>query len=322
VTTVEPPLSDVAAIGRETAPRLAVTLAGVTFPTPVLAAPGTLGFGREVRQTVDLRSFGGFITKSLTAEPREGHARPQIVDVAGGWLNAVGLANPGLAAFLTRDLPYLRTLSIPIVVSLAGGAVEEFRLMVQVLEEEEGIAAIEVNVSCPNVAEGMLFGTDPALTAELVGALRGATARPLFVKLTPNVTSITAIARAAVEAGADALCCINTLAGLALDPETRRPRLGGGAGGLSGPAIRPVAVRMVWEVARTVPVPVIGAGGVSAAADALEFFLAGARAVAVASAVISDPAAAQRITDGLTTYLSAHGITDINDIVGKVEGLD
>lgn len=302
-------------------PRLAVTLAGVTFPTPVLAAPGTLGFGREVRGTVDLRSFGGFITKSLTAEPRQGHARPQIVEVAGGWLNAVGLANPGLAAFLTRDLPYLRTLGIPIVVSLAGGAVEEFRLMVQVLEEEEGIAAIEVNVSCPNVAEGMLFGTDPALTAELVGALRGATARPLFVKLTPNVTSITAIARAAVDAGADALCCINTLAGLAIDPETRRPRLGGGAGGLSGPAIRPVAVRMVWEVARTVRVPVIGAGGVSAAADALEFFLAGARAVAVASAVISDPAAGQHIADGLTTYLSAHGIADISDIVGKVEGL-
>ncbi len=305
-----------------TAPRLAVTIAGVTFPTPVLAAPGTLGFGREVRQTVDLGAFGGFITKSLTAEPREGHARPHIVEVSGGWLNAVGLANPGLAVFLTRDLPYLRTLGIPIVVSLAGSSVEEFRLMVQVLEEEDGIAAIEVNVSCPNVAEGMLFGTDPTLTAELVGALRGATGRPLFVKLTPNVTAITSIARAAADGGADALCCINALAGLAIDPETRRPRLGGGMGGLSGPAVRPVAVRMVWEVARAVGLPVIGAGGVGSASDALEFFLAGARAVALASAVINDPTAAQRITAGLTEYLTTHGIADINDIVGKVEGLD
>ncbi|HEV8340129.1 MAG TPA: dihydroorotate dehydrogenase [bacterium] len=322
MTAAHPPLRDAATTAPQAAPRLAVMLAGVVFPTPVLAAPGTLGFGREVRGTVDLRAFGGFITKSLTAEPRGGHARPQIVEVAGGWLNAVGLANPGLTAFLTRDLPYLRTLSIPIVVSLAGASVEEFRLMAQVLDEEDGIAAIEVNVSCPNVAEGMLFGTDPALTAELVRALRGATGRPLFVKLTPNVTSIAAIARAAVDAGADALCCINTLAGLAIDPESWRPRLGGGMGGLSGPAIRPVAVRMVWEVARAVPVPVIGAGGVGNAADALEFFLAGARAVAVASAVISDPAAAERITEGLSAYLSAHGIADINDIVGKVEGLD
>lgn len=304
-----------------TAPRLAVDIAGVTFPTPVLAAPGTLGFGREVRNTVDLTAFGGFITKSLTAEPREGHARPQIVEVPGGWLNSVGLANPGLAAFLTRDLPYLRTVGIPIVVSLAGNSIEEFRLMVQVLEEEDGIAAIEVNVSCPNVAEGMLFGTDPALTAELVGALRSATRRPLFVKLSPNVTSIISIARAAADGGADALCCINTLAGLAIDPETRRPRLGGGMGGLSGPAIRPVGVRIVWEVTRAVGLPVIGAGGVGTASDALEFFLAGARAVALASAVITDPTAAQRITVGLTDYLTAHGIADISEIVGKVEGL-
>ncbi len=310
-----------AEVAAPASPRLAITIAGVTFPTPVLAAPGTLGFGREVRGTVDLTTFGGFISKSLTAEPRAGHARPQIVEVDGGWLNAVGLANPGLAAFLTRDLPYLRTLGIPIVVSIAGESIEDFRLMTQVLEEEEGIAAIEVNVSCPNVAEGMLFGTDPSLTAELIGALRGATARPLFVKLTPNVTSITTVARAAVEAGADALCCINTLAGLAIDPETRRPRLGGGVGGLSGPAIRPVAVRAVWEVARAVAVPVIGAGGVATAADALEFLLAGARAVAIASAVISNPAVAEGITAGLSGYLSAQGIADVNDIVGRVQGL-
>ncbi len=278
MTRIEPGLlTDPGAVATPAAPRLAVTIAGVTFPTPVLAAPGTLGFGREVRGAIDLTAFGGFVTKSLTAEPREGHPRPQIVEVAGGWLNSVGLANPGLAAFITRDLPYLRTLGIPIVASIAGSTVEEYRLSVQVLEEEEGIAAIEVNVSCPNVAEGMLFGTDPALTAEVVGALRGATRRPLFVKLTPNVTSITTVARAAVDAGADALCCVNTLAGLAIDPQTRRPRLGGGMGGLSGPAIRPVAVRMVWEVVKAVPVPVIGAGGIATAADALEFFLAGAR---------------------------------------------
>lgn len=302
-------------------PGLAVTVAGITFPTPVLAAPGPLMFGREVQNVYDLRRFGGFITKSVTVEAREGHPRPQIVEVEGGWLNAVGLANPGLAAFLTRDMPFLRTLGIPIIVSIAGTSVEEFALLAEVLNEEEGVAGIEVNVSCPNVQAGMLFGSDPSLTGTLVRTLREITTRPLIVKLSPNVTDITLIARAAADSGADALCCINTLQGLAIDVETRRPRLGAAIGGLSGPAIRPVAVRMAWEVARSTGLPVIGAGGVATSSDALEFLLVGARAVAVASAVIADAQAAVRITEGLREYLRSHAIADINDIIGEVKGL-
>lgn len=302
-------------------PGLAVTVAGITFPTPLLAAPGPLMFGREVQNVYDLRRFGGFITKSVTVEAREGHPRPQIVEVEGGWLNAVGLANPGLAAFLTRDMPFLRTLGIPIIVSIAGTSVEEFALLAEVLNEEEGVAGIEVNVSCPNVQAGMLFGSDPSLTGTLVRTLREITTRPLIVKLSPNVTDITLIARAAADSGADALCCINTLQGLAIDVETRRPRLGAAIGGLSGPAIRPVAVRMAWEVARSTGLPVIGAGGVATSSDALEFLLVGARAVAVASAVIADAQAAVRITEGLREYLRSHAIADINDIIGEVKGL-
>lgn len=302
-------------------PGLAVTVGGITFPTPVLAAPGPLMFGREVQNVYDLRRFGGFITKSVTVEAREGHPRPQIVEVEGGWLNAVGLANPGLAAFLTRDMPFLRTLGIPIIVSIAGTSVEEFALLAEVLNEEEGVAGIEVNVSCPNVQAGMLFGSDPSLTGTLVRTLREITTRPLIVKLSPNVTDITLIARAAADSGADALCCINTLQGLAIDVETRRPRLGAAIGGLSGPAIRPVAVRMAWEVARSTGLPVIGAGGVATSSDALEFLLVGARAVAVASAVIADAQAAVRITEGLREYLRSHAIADINDIIGEVKGL-
>lgn len=302
-------------------PGLAVTVGGITFPTPVLAAPGPLMFGREVQNVYDLRRFGGFITKSVTVEAREGHPRPQIVEVEGGWLNAVGLANPGLAAFLTRDMPFLRTLGIPIIVSIAGTSVEEFALLAEVLNEEEGVAGIEVNVSCPNVQAGMLFGSDPSLTGTLVRTLREITTRPLIVKLSPNVTDITLIARAAADSGADALCCINTLRGLAIDVETRRPRLGAAIGGLSGPAIRPVAVRMAWEVARSTGLPVIGAGGVATSSDTLEFLLVGARAVAVASAVIADAQAAVRITEGLREYLRSHAIADINDIIGEVKGL-
>jgi len=300
---------------------LAVTLAGITFPTPVLAAPGPLGSGREAQAAVDLRAFGGFITKSVTLEPREGHPRPHVVDVDGGWLNAVGLRNPGLAAFLVKDLPCLRTLGIPIVVSVAGTTVEEFVRLAEWLDAEEGIAALELNVSCPNVHAGQRFGSDPRLTEELVAAVRRATRRPLLVKLTPNVTDVAAVARAAAGAGADAFGCVNTLAGLAIDPATRRPRLGAGFGGLSGPAIRPVAVRLTWEVARATGLPVIGMGGILTAEHALEFLLAGAHAVAVASAVLVDADAPRRITAGLVAYLAQHGFTDIRQVVGAVEGL-
>ena len=302
-------------------PALDVTIAGIRFPTPVLAAAGPLGFGREVRGFVDLGAYGGFVTKSVTLQPRRGHPRPDMVGVAGGWLNALGLPNPGVAGFIYRDLPFLRTLGIPIVVSVAGKTVEEFRRIVEVLEGEEGVAAVELNISCPNVRSGRLFGSDPAPAAGLVAAVRPLTRRPLFVKLGPLTADIAAVGRAAADAGADALCCVNTLPGLAIDVETRRPRLGAGPGGLSGPPLRPLAVWSVWRVARSIPVPVIGVGGVRTWEDAVEFLLAGAWAVAVASAA-ADPEVPQRITSGLRDYMRRHGLADVGALVGRVEGLE
>jgi len=303
-------------------PTLDVTIAGVRFPVPILAAPGPLGFGREVRTVMDLRAFGGFITKSVTVEPRAGHPRPDIVEVEGGWLNAVGLRNPGIGAFVHRDLPFLRTLGIPIIVSVAGNTIEEFQQLLEILEEEAGAAALEVNVSCPNVRAGRRFGSDPELVAGLLARLRPMTRRPLFVKLSPLAADVTAVARAAAEAGADAFCCINTIPALAIDVESRRPLLGAGPGGLSGPAVRPVAVWTTWRVARATGLPVIGAGGVRSARHALEFLLAGARAVAVASAVITDPEAPARIAEGLRAYLREHAIAGVADLIGGAVGLE
>jgi dihydroorotate dehydrogenase (NAD+) catalytic subunit len=302
-------------------PALDVTLAGITFPTPVLSAPGPLEFGRQVQAAYDLRAFGGFITKSVTLEPREGHPGPHTVDVRGGWLNAVGLRNPGVAAFIARDLPFLRTLGRPIIVSAAGHHADEFATVAELLSAEAGIAGLEVNVSCPNVEDGLLFGTTPERTRVLVARVRAVTPLPLFVKLSPNVTDIVPIASAAVDAGADGLSLINTLQGLAVDARTRRGRLGAGLGGLSGPAVKPVALRMVWEVAQHVRVPIIGMGGIATAEDAVEFLLCGAHTVGVASAMIDNPNAAAEITEGLRDYCIQHGIRRVSDLVGALEGL-
>lgn len=300
-------------------PSLAVEIAGISFAHPVLSPPGPLGFGREVQSVIDLRSFAGFITKSVTVEPRAGHPYPQIVPTDGGWLNALGLPNHGLAAFIAKDLPFLRTLGIPIIVSIAGDSISEFVSLAEWLDREPGIAGMEVNVSCPNVANGMAFGVEPSATHRLVAALRAATARPLFVKLTPNVTDVVAIGRAAEDGGADALSLINTLQGLAIDVRARRPKLGAGLGGLSGPAIRPVAVRMVWEVARECTIPVIGMGGISTAEDALEFIIAGATAVAVGSAAIDRPTVAVEIRHGIEEHLREQGIDDVRKVIGSLD---
>jgi dihydroorotate dehydrogenase (NAD+) catalytic subunit len=300
-------------------PVLQVTLAGITFPTPILAAPGPLEFGRQVQAVYDLRAFGGIVTKSVSLEPRPGYPEPTVVETAAGWLNAVGLRNPGLAAFVARDLPFLRTLGRPVIVSIVGHTVGEFAEIAAVLDAEEGVAALEVNVSCPNVADGLWFGTDPRRTFALVAAVRRATRRPLFVKLSPNVTDIVAIARAAAAGGADGLSLINTLQGLAVDARTRRPRLAAGLGGLSGPAIKPVALRMVWEVAQRVRLPIIGMGGIQSAEDAVEFLLCGAHAVAVASGLLANPRAAEELTEGLARFLAAQGVGDVADLVGRLE---
>jgi dihydroorotate dehydrogenase (NAD+) catalytic subunit len=307
--------------GLPSGPALSVTLAGITFPTPVLSAPGPVEFGRQVQAVYDLRAFGGFITKSITLEPREGHPGPHTVAVAAGWLNAVGLRNPGVAGFVARELPFLRTLGRPIIVSIAGHRVGEFAAVADIVSGEAGASGLELNVSCPNVEDGLDFGTDPGRTGSLVAAVRGRTRLPLFVKLSPNVTDIVAIARAAADAGADGLSLINTIPALAVDAHTRRARLGAGVGGLSGPAIKPVALRMVWEVAQQVKLPIIGMGGIATGEDAVEFLLCGAHAVAIASAVIENPRAAEEIAEGLRVYMAAHGIRRVLDLTGALEGL-
>lgn len=303
----------------ERGPDLSVQLAGLRLKNPVLCASGPLGHGREVAQVYDLAAFGAFVTKSITLEPREGNPRPHLAETDGGWLNSVGLRNPGLAAFLAKDLPFLRTLGIPIVASVAGHSVDEFCTLARWLDEAEGVAALELNVSCPNVADGLLFGSDPDRTRTLVAAVRRVTKLPLFVKLAPHVLDPVGSARAAVEAGADVLTVTNTLPGMAVDVHTRRPKLGGVTGGLSGPAIRPVAVRMVWEISRAVPVPVVGVGGVATWEHAVEFLLAGARAVAVGSALLKDPGTHVKVVAGLQAYLRQHGFPSVAALVGALE---
>jgi dihydroorotate dehydrogenase (NAD+) catalytic subunit len=304
-----------------TAPSLQVTLAGITFPSPVLSAPGPLEFGRQVQAVYDLRAFGGFITKSVTLEPREGHPGPHTVQVPGGWMNAVGLRNPGVAAFIARDLPFLRALDRPIIVSIAGHRAEEFIAVAELLSSEAGVAGLEVNVSCPNVDDGLVFGTVPARTCDLLARVRAVTRLPLFVKLSPNVSDIAAVAEAAANAGADGLTLINTLQALSVDVATRRPRLGAGLGGLSGPAIKPVALRMVWQVAQRVRLPIIGMGGIATAEDAIEFLLCGAHAVGIATAVLDNPRAAEGIAAGMRRYLVEHAVPRVADLVGTLEGL-
>jgi dihydroorotate dehydrogenase (NAD+) catalytic subunit len=316
----DPALGGLRQISQPSAPdrSLVATIAGITFPTPVLAAPGPLEFGRQVRAVFDLRAFGGIVTKSVTLEPRSGHPGPDVVETTAGWLNAIGLRNPGIAGFITHDLPFLRTLGRPIIVSIAGHRLADFVTVAELLSEEAGVAGLEINVSCPNVEDGLHFGTDPSRTRALVGAVRASTALPVFVKLSPNVTDIVAIAQAAAEAGADGLALINTLQGIAVDARTRRMRLGAGVGGLSGPAIKPVALRMVWEVARRVELPVVGMGGILTAEDVVEFLLCGAHAVAVASGVLHNAHVAEDITHGLAAFLREEGLSSVADLVGKL----
>ncbi len=302
-------------------PSLAVDLAGIKLAHPILAASGPLGFGRELQSVIDLRTFAAFVTKSVTVEPREGNPRPQVVETEAGWLNSIGLTNHGLAVFLTKELPFLHTLGIPIIVSVAGESLQEFQTLAEWLTKEPAVAGLEVNISCPNVARGLIFGVDPRLTYELVRHVRGITPLPLFVKLTPNVTDITVIARAAEDAGADGLSLINTLVGMAIDIHRRRPKLGTATGGLSGPGIKPIALRMVWDVARTCRLPVIGLGGIATADDVVEFLVAGARAVAVGSAAIDRPQIATELREGVGQYLISHGFADVDEVVGSLDGV-
>lgn len=299
---------------------LSVEVAGIRLKNPLIAASGTFGYGVEYEGILDLAVLGGLVSKGLYLEAREGCPTPRIVETPSGLLNAIGLQGVGVRHFVDHVLPRLAREDTAILVNVCGDTVDEYAEVSRILDQAEGVAGLEVNISCPNVKKGgMAFGSDPRMTHEVVAAVRKATRRPVIPKLSPNVTDITVLARAAEEAGADALSCINTLLGLAVDVETRRPRLGFGTGGLSGPAIRPVAVRMTWQVARAVKIPVLGIGGISSAEDALEFLIAGARAVQVGTANFVDPGVYARILAGMEDYMRRHRFEELGSIVGTLD---
>jgi dihydroorotate dehydrogenase (NAD+) catalytic subunit len=299
---------------------LAVEVGGLRLKNPLLAASGTFGYGVEYEGLIDLARLGGIVSKGLYLAPRDGAPPPRIVETPSGLLNAIGLQGIGIHAFVAEVLPRLRKHDTALLVNVCGDTVEEYAEVARVCDAAAGIAGLEINISCPNVKQGgMAFGGDPRMTHAVVAAVRAVTRLPVIPKLSPNVADITVFARAAEEAGADALSCINTLLGLAIDVETRRPKLGFGTGGLSGPAIRPVAVRMAWQAARAVRIPVIGIGGVASAQDALEFLIAGCRAVQIGTANFVDPGIYERVLAGLESYLERHGKSDIREIVGTLE---
>jgi dihydroorotate dehydrogenase (NAD+) catalytic subunit len=302
-----------------TAPNLHVRLAGLSLQNPIMAASGTCGYGEELHPFVDLNSLGAVVVKGLSLKPSRGNPGPRLVETAGGMLNSVGLQNIGIEAFLQERLPRLRNYHTHVVVNFFGDTPAEYAAVAACTNEAEGIAALEANISCPNVQHGgMLFSSDPRLTFEVVERVRKETPLPLIVKLSPNVTDITIIARAAEDAGADAVSLINTLLGMAIDLETRRPRLPLGCGGLSGPAIKPVALRMVWQVAQTVHIPVIGIGGITTGEDALEFLVAGATACQVGTASFADPGACRRIVEEMRHYLQRHQIPTVAELCGTL----
>ena len=308
-----------------TSPDLSVDIAGVKLANPLMTASGTCGYANEYADFVDLRGLGAFVTKSITVSPRAGNDYPRVVETRAGMLNAIGLANVGLEAFLREKVPLLEPLGVPVFVNVAGTTVEDYLAVAEALEDVAVVRGVELNISCPNVkAGGIQFGTDPRQVEKITAALRAVCRKNiLIVKLSPNVTDITEIARAAVSAGADALSLINTFTALAIDVERRRPILANATGGLSGPAIRPIAVYMVHrvytEVARPAGVPVIGMGGIQYPDDALEFLLAGAAGLAVGTALFVDPACLRAIREGIADYLRRHGHRGVKEIIGSLE---
>ncbi len=296
-----------------------VSLGGLIMKNPVTTASGTFASGREYAQFFDVSRLGAITTKGVSLDGWQGNDAPRIAETPSGMLNSIGLQNPGVEAFTQKDLPWLREQNTKVIVNVSGHSLAEYRAVVEALEVHEGIDAYEINISCPNVdCGGLTFGTDPKVAAEVVSACRAQTKRPMIVKLTPNVTDITEIARAVEAAGADALSLINTLLGMAIDPYRRKPILARGVGGLSGPAVKPVALRMVWEVYRSVSIPLLGMGGIMTGLDAVEFMLAGASAVAVGTASFIDPQAALAVVSGIEQYCESQGVSDVNELIGAL----
>jgi dihydroorotate dehydrogenase (NAD+) catalytic subunit len=296
---------------------LRVSVAGLDLRNPVMTASGTFGYGPEFFDFVHPEQLGALVVKGLTPEPRPGNPPPRTVETPSGMLNAIGLQNPGAAAFIADKLPWLRGFDVPLIVNLNATSIEAYGELAALFEAAEGVAALEINISCPNVKHGgMAFSADPKAAAGVVAMVRRHTRKPVIVKLSPNVTSIGELARAAAWAGADAVSVINTLVGMVIDVERRRPVLGNVTGGLSGPAIRPVAVRCVYEVYRAIALPIIGMGGITNGRDAVQFLLAGASAVAVGTQTFVDPAACLKVIAGLAEYMDHFGVASVEELVG------
>lgn len=301
-------------------PDLSVNIGGISLKNPVMTASGTFGYAREFETLLDLNRLGGIIVKGLSLEPSKGNPPPRVAETPCGMLNAIGLENVGFAEFVKSKLPFLKTLSAPAFVNIYGKTVEEYAELAARIQDTEGIAGIEVNISCPNVTcGGVAFGVDPLAAFQVVKAVRNRTTLPLMVKLSPNVTDITVISRSAADAGADSLSLINTLTGMAVDIRTRKPKLANITGGLSGPAIKPVALRMVWQTVQAVKIPVIGIGGIMTAPDALEFLIVGASAVQIGTASFVNPRATMEILDGIETYMTENRISCMSGLIGTLE---
>jgi dihydroorotate dehydrogenase (NAD+) catalytic subunit len=297
-----------------------VRLCGLELRNPIIAASGTFGYGIEFEEILSLDKIGGFVTKGLSREPMSGNDTPRIIETASGMINAIGLQNMGVPAFIEEKLPALRRYSgTACIANVFGYTVDDYLAVVEQLNAAEGVAAYELNASCPNTRHGgLIFGADPAQLAELVVRAKRLARRPLIVKLSPNVTSIAQMARVSEAAGADAISLVNTFVSLAIDVKSRRPRIANVTGGLSGPAIKPIAVRMVWEAARSVKIPVIGMGGITTAEDAVEFMLAGATAVEVGTASYADPRAVERLARGLEAWCSANHVERVSELTGAL----
>ena len=301
-------------------PDLRVTIGSLELQNPVLTASGTFGYAREFANLVNLYRLGGVIVKGISLFPRLGNPPPRIVETSCGMLNAIGLENVGVDRFITEKMPYLLGIDTPVIVNILGDTIEEYKHITQRLTAVPGVAAIEVNISCPNVKKGgVAFGSDPDMAASVTRVVKENTDLPVIVKLSPNVTDITQIAQAVEQAGADAVSLINTLIGMAINLKTKRPRLANIIGGLSGPAIKPVALRLVYQVARSVSIPVIGIGGIESAEDALEFMLAGATAVQIGTANFINPRASEEVVEGITDYVIREKLHSVREIIGALD---
>ena len=296
-----------------------VDIGGIVLKNPVMTASGTFGYAREFENLMDLNCLGGIIVKGLSLEPSRGNPPPRIIETPAGMLNAIGLENVGVDAFIREKLPFLRTRAVPVFANIYGKTIEEYAELAMRLDDVEGVAGLEINISCPNVkAGGIAFGSDSRTAHRVVRAVREKTRLPVMVKLSPNVTDVVEIAKCVEAAGADSVSLINTITGMAIDIKTRRPVLANITGGLSGPAIKPVALRMVWQVAGQVDIPVIGVGGIMKTEDAVEFLIAGARAVQVGTANFINPRTAQDIVEGIKTYMLKNNIECLDDLIGSL----